>query len=513
MSYPNTTPETVLRRPGMEYPVEGPAIDHTTTPVTTSSTNGYTPGSMLSGVMNKANQYAARYTPSYKTPTTTRVVSDNFDAPVYNPTDADKEAFRQQEYAKYMAQLGQGKGRINTKKANAYFNSRFDESWNNHVTGIQQQQRDKARQERMAQQRQQFMDAANNFSINLQDDVNATREAQHLKMNPETGEWESQTKGLDFNNTQAVQEWLLKQGFKLNKYGADGHYGTETNDAITAMLNSKGIVNLSDEERQKFMDLQSAWNNKRQSTTPTTPVAQQHVRGPVAEVSAQQRDIIKGNDNLRYHHGTATKQLDYNGRKLPLVVTTGLGVGNWYNDQSFWYDAENDNYILAKEGVFGNVKGYQTDANGNPFTMTWDQIKSGTRHKQGGTLIKKHQQGGNMDIQSQVKQLVQAVAAGDQQAAEQVKQIMAAAEQGDQQALQIAQMIQAEIEAIKSAKRGAKLNYIKSLRGDCPDGEEVVYFKKGGMLCKECQKKHEKVVAAKGKKMNAIDEFKNRKKC
>lgn len=139
MSYPNTTPETVLRRPGMEYPVEGPAIDHTTTPVTTSSTNGYTPGSMLSGVMNKANQYAARYTPSYKTPTTTRVVSDNFDAPVYNPTDADKEAFRQQEYAKYMAQLGQGKGRINTKKANAYFNSRFDESWNNHVTGIQQQ--------------------------------------------------------------------------------------------------------------------------------------------------------------------------------------------------------------------------------------------------------------------------------------------------------------------------------------------------------------------------------------
>jgi hypothetical protein len=38
------------------------------------------------------------------------------------------------------------------------------------------------------------------------------------------------------------------------------------------------------------------------------------------------------------------------------------------------------------------------------------------KSKRGGTLIKKHQQGGNMenDIQTQVKQLVQAVANGDQ---------------------------------------------------------------------------------------------------
>lgn len=136
----------------------------------------------------------------------------------------------------------------------------------------------------------------------------------------------------------------------------------------------------------------------------------------------------------------------------------------------------------------------------------------GKSFKRGG-LIKKHQQGGNMeDMQAQVKQLVQAVAAGDQQAAEQVKQIMQAAEQGDQQALQIAQMIQAEIEAIKSAKRGAKLNYIKSLKGDCPDGEEVVYFQKGGQLCKACQKKHDKMIAEKGKKLNPVEEFKKGRK-
>lgn len=64
------------------------------------------------------------------------------------------------------------------------------------------------------------------------------------------------------------------------------------------------------------------------------------------------------------------------------------------------------------------------------------------------------------------------------------------------------------------AKLGTKLNYIKQLKGDCLEGEELVYFKKGGMICSKCEKKHEQVVAAKGKKLNAVDEFKKaRKSC
>lgn len=63
------------------------------------------------------------------------------------------------------------------------------------------------------------------------------------------------------------------------------------------------------------------------------------------------------------------------------------------------------------------------------------------------------------------------------------------------------------------ARLGAKLQYYKKLKGSCPEGEEMVYFKQGGRICKSCQKKQQEAPMAQGgKKMNAVDEFKNKKK-
>ena len=130
-------------------------------------------------------------------------------------------------------------------------------------------------------------------------------------------------------------------------------------------------------------------------------------------------------------------------------------------------------------------------------------------YKNGGTLnmnkINYFQEGGAMapqaaqtaapaqagqDIQAQVMQLVQAAMNGDEQATQAIQQIMQAAQQGDQQAAQIAQMIQDVAKQMQgqatAAKYGAKLSYIKSLRSGCPEGYEVSYHKKGGVLCKEC---------------------------
>lgn len=44
-------------------------------------------------------------------------------------------------------------------------------------------------------------------------------------------------------------------------------------------------------------------------------------------------------------------------------------------------------------------------------------------------------------------------------------------------------------EQVQAAAKGAKLNYIKSLRGQCPEGFEMQYFKKGGVMCSQCIKK------------------------
>lgn len=55
------------------------------------------------------------------------------------------------------------------------------------------------------------------------------------------------------------------------------------------------------------------------------------------------------------------------------------------------------------------------------------------------------------------------------------------------------------------AKFGAKLNYLKQLRGECPDGYEIEYYKKGGRVCKKCV---QKMMKQEGGEMDPIEEFK-----
>ena len=128
----------------------------------------------------------------------------------------------------------------------------------------------------------------------------------------------------------------------------------------------------------------------------------------------------------------------------------------------------------------------------------WTQLKNKLGFNQnGGTLDKVNyfQQGGatqQKDIKAQVTALVQAVMQGDQKATQQVNQIMEAAKAGNQQAMQLAQMITEVAKQLQgqatTAKWGAKLNYIQSLK-----------FAKGGKTCPTCDKKVE-MKACGGKK-------------
>ena len=100
------------------------------------------------------------------------------------------------------------------------------------------------------------------------------------------------------------------------------------------------------------------------------------------------------------------------------------------------------------------------------------------KYQQGGQT---QQTNGQQDITQQAIALVQAAMQGDQQANQTIQQITQAAQQGDQQALQIAQLLQAIIQKMQGSRKarlGAKLNYFKQV-SECPERQEVVYFKKG----------------------------------
>lgn len=150
-------------------------------------------------------------------------------------------------------------------------------------------------------------------------------------------------------------------------------------------------------------------------------------------------------------------------------------------------------------------------------SLTMSVDTTSTRLKKGGN-VKKHQSGGTLSPEQQELQyaLVGYVVATkkqpkDENEIKQITQQLIQLKQQDpqkyNQLVQLGQQAQAQ-----KVEKGAKLNYIKSLKGQCPEGEELVYFKKGGMIGCGCQKKEIGGEVKSTKKLNPIEEFKKGRK-
>lgn len=98
-------------------------------------------------------------------------------------------------------------------------------------------------------------------------------------------------------------------------------------------------------------------------------------------------------------------------------------------------------------------------------------------------------------MMQQLQQMVMAAMQGDQQAAAQLQTVM----QQNPDLKPVIEQIAQQLQGAQSAKNGAKLNYIQRLRGKCPEGYELEYFRAGGKVCSKCMKKAAK--ACGGKKM------------
>lgn len=149
--------------------------------------------------------------------------------------------------------------------------------------------------------------------------------------------------------------------------------------------------------------------------------------------------------------------------------------------------------------------------------------KTYNQFNQGGIMYK-YQQGGSVsnDPMDQIAQISAAFLQGDTKSGQQLveilnnkeigPQLIKAVQQGvkqqDQRATIIAQAIQALTQGnTRKARLGAKLNYVRQSIGECPEGEEVIYFKKGGEICKMCSGKK----LQQGGKSDPVKDFKKKK--
>lgn len=111
-------------------------------------------------------------------------------------------------------------------------------------------------------------------------------------------------------------------------------------------------------------------------------------------------------------------------------------------------------------------------------------------------MINKFQQGGKQ--QDAIMQFVQGIAQVLQadpnkviQIAQQNPKALEQAVKVFQQTQDINQAAQAFTQSIQKAKQGAKLNYLKFLKHQCADDEELYYYKKGGSVGCGCKKKED----------------------
>lgn len=129
-------------------------------------------------------------------------------------------------------------------------------------------------------------------------------------------------------------------------------------------------------------------------------------------------------------------------------------------------------------------------------------------------MINKFQQGGKQDVIMQfIQGLAQTLQADPNQIiqiAQQNPKALEAAVQTYQQTQDMNQAAQAFQQGIQAARHGAKLNYIKSLKHQCADDEELYYYKKGGSIGCGCKKKEGGEIKDENKKESPIAKFKAR---
>ena len=170
------------------------------------------------------------------------------------------------------------------------------------------------------------------------------------------------------------------------------------------------------------------------------------------------------------------------------------------------YDLNGSDRRALRNYLSGDTTGKNYDINqlkGLNTKYNW-----GLKFQQGGQITMNEEQ---QMQQAFLQYLVKQTGAKSEQELEQVIQKLG--EDGLKQAY--AQFVQAmQQQQVQAAKFGAKLNYIKHLRGQCPEGMQMQYYKVGGRICKKCMAMEQKGGKAE-EEGDVVEQFKKgrKKKC
>lgn len=179
------------------------------------------------------------------------------------------------------------------------------------------------------------------------------------------------------------------------------------------------------------------------------------------------------------------------GRRTPVVPTTPV----MEDENGRQYTVVNNSYIPTRTQITEQDTDYIEDENGRLYKMVNGSYVPVRRNggilkaQQGAQIQAKNSNTPTLDAIINNPQLAeQFLSALSQQLGKEITlEDLTAAAANPEMGQQLEQLAQQMMK--QSAKQGAKLEYISLLRGKCPEGQELVYFAKGGRICSACMGK------------------------
>lgn len=321
-------------------------------------------------------------------------------------------------------------------------------------------------------------------------------------------------KGRRIWNYNGVSQADVANAYKTGDFSKVGSYLSQHKDLASYLNNvySKRGGNQFNQSTQtpavNTMTLQTLNN-----VVPKSPVKE---ITPTAELPTAPTPTYNRSQTRDYMRSIGMNPYDYSGGERKALRTYLNNPGSMDSKyQPFINQVQNQRTQKMVNSIGTNqLLKPETDTNKLNNQLVNLKFKQGGqmyKYAAGAQMIQPQQASEQQGIEQQAMALVQAAMQGDQQANQTIQKIMQAAQQGDQQAVQVAKLLQAIVQQMKGSRKarlGAKLDYIKQSIGECPEGQEVVYFKKGGEICKMCAGKK----MQDGGKSDPIKNFKKKKK-
>lgn len=328
---------------------------------------------------------------------------------------------------------------------------------------------------------------------------------------PASNSWINKSRGIW--NYNGVSQADVANAYKTGDFSKVGSYLSQHKDLASYLNNvySKRGGNQFNQSTQtptvNTMTLQTLDN-----VVPKSPVKE---ITPTAELPTAPTPTYNRSQTRDYMRSIGMNPYDYSGGERKALRTYLNNPGSMDSKyQPFINQVQNQRTQKMVDSIGTNqLLKPETDTNKLNNQLVNLKFKKGGqmyKYAAGAQMVQPQQVSGQQGIEQQAMALVQAAMQGDQQANQTIQKIMQAAQQGDQQAAQVAQLLKTIVQQMKGSRKarlGAKLDYIKQSIGECPEGQEVVYFKKGGEICKVCAGKK----MQNGGKSDPIKNFKKKK--